>query len=356
MGDTTKRQPGTMALVADLMLQSRLASLRKDDDSAFDAAIAALNESEVVVANLEKPLSRRGSKMLKYSNLRSPPEIIEDVRSMGVDVVSLGNNHMMDYGRDALEDTLAACAQAGILRSGAGMTLEEALAPAQFQVGDKSVAMISISSTLPIGSEANETMAGIAPIRIKFSLEVDTNLINEQPGTMPVVHTWTLAEDQERVCAAISEIASGVDFVVVAIHWGVPTYWLSPYQGLLTPYQQPLGHALLDAGADVLYGHHSHSVHPIEVYNGKPVFYSGGNFLFENARGFMEPESFIVQVDLNGQNPEFRLVPLWIDERGLPIIATGEKATAVLDKLNQLSEPFGTRIDSEGERATLITA
>src|SRR5699024_8134687 len=112
-------------------------------------------------------------------------------------------------------------------------------------------------------------------------------------------------------------------FVIVAIHWGVPTYWLSPYQGLLAEYQQPLGHAMLDAGADVIFGHHSHSVHPIEVYNGKPIFYSSGDFLFENARGFMEPEAFIVLVDLN-QQPVYQLVPLWIDERGLPVLATGD--------------------------------
>lgn len=337
------------------MLESRLATLRKNDDSAYDAAIDALGETEIAIANLEMPLSRRGSRMLKYSNLRSDPEIIEDVRTMGVDVVSLGNNHMMDYGPEALADTLAACDQAGILRSGAGMDLNEALAPAKFTAGSQRVAMISVSSTLPIGSEANDTMPGIAPIRVKFSLEVDTNLINEQPGTMPVVHSWALAEDQERVCAHIADVAAQVDYVIVAIHWGVPSYWLSPYQGLLAGYQQPLGRALIDAGADVVYGHHSHSVHGIEVYNGKPIFYSGGNFLFENARGFMEPESFIAQVDLTN-GPSYQLVPLWIDERGLPTLATKDLATAVLSKLAELSEPFGTKLAVEGDRAGLVIA
>jgi poly-gamma-glutamate capsule biosynthesis protein CapA/YwtB (metallophosphatase superfamily) len=356
MNNPTGNRRSSIGLVGDLMLKSPLASLRKTDDSAFDAAIETLQESDLVIANLEMPLSRRGSKMFKYANLLSDTELIKDVRAMGIHAVSLANNHMMDYGPEALEDTLAACDRAGIARAGAGMHLGDALAPAILETNQKSVALISVSSTLPIGSEAYDTMPGIAPIRVKFSLEVDTNLINEQPGTMPVVHTWSLEADEDRVCQEIAAAAERADYVVVAIHWGVPSYWLSPYQGLLATYQPPLGRKLIDAGADIVFGHHAHALHGIEIHDGKPIFYSAGNFLFEGApaRGFMEPEPLIARVTL-GDQTEIEIVPLWIDERGLPTLATGDQATAVLTKLARLSEPFGTEFAIRDGDATLVT-
>lgn len=352
-------QDGTasIALVGDLMLRDRLSNVRRNDDPGFDAALAALRESDVVVANLEMPLSTRGSQMLKHSTLRSDPAVIDDVAAMGVHAVSLANNHMMDYGSQALLDTLAACDGAGIARCGAGANLTEAMQPAWLESGGLNVALLSVSSTLPLGSEAYDAMPGIAPIRVYFSLEVDTNLINEQPGTMPVVHTWTRAEDQEMVCDTVRDLAGQSDLVIVAIHWGVPSWWLSPYQGLLATYQQPLGHALVDAGAGAVFGHHSHSLHGIEVYRGAPIFYSAANFLFERPRGFMEPESLIAKLELAaGRGLRVEIIPLMVDERGLPELATGATANLVLSKLAALSEPFETRFEIEDGRASLVLA
>lgn len=343
---------GTISLVADLMLESRLAALRRADDELLDAALDALQESDVVVANLEMPLSRRGSRTLKHSTLRSDPSVIEDVRAMGIHAVTLANNHMTDFGPDALADTLAACDGAGVLRCGAGLNLAEALAPAWLDAGGARVALLSVASTLPLGSEATEGTPGIAPIRVGFSLEIDTNLINEQPGTMPVVHSWTRAQDQEAVCALVRDLAGTADAVVVAVHWGVPSWWLSPYQGLLAEYQQPLGHALIDAGATIVYGHHSHSLHGVEIYRGRPIFYSGGNFIFERPRRFMEPESIIVKATV-GARFELEIVPLMVDDRGLPELARGASAERVFARLAELSAPFGTRIDVVGERGRI---
>lgn len=347
----------SIAMVGDLMLRDRLARVRRSDDPGFAAAIAALGASDIVIANLEMPLSTRGSKMLKHSNLRSDPAVIDDVAAMGIDAVSLANNHMMDYGAEALIDTLAACDRAGIARCGAGANLTDAMQPAWLEAGGRRIALLSVASTLPLGSEAYDAMPGIAPLRVQFSLEIDTNLINEQPGTMPTVHSWARPEDQEMVCNAVRDLAREADLVIVAIHWGVPSWWLSPYQGLLATYQQPLGHALIDAGAGVIFGHHSHSLHGIEVYNGAPIFYSAGNFLFERPRGFMEPESLIARIELSASNElRIEIVPLMVDERGLPELATGTTAETVLRKLSALSEPFGTRFETGDDVASLTLA
>lgn len=349
-------QAVSVALVGDVMLQTGLEELLGGRDAGFRATLARLGAADLAIGNLEAPLSQRGSKVLKHSNLRADPERIADVRAMGFDAVSLANNHLMDYGAQALLDTLAACDGAGIGRCGAGATLEEALSPAWLEARGRRLALLSVSCTLPPGCEATETDPGIAPLRVAMSFETDLNLLAEQPGTMPIAHTLARREDQEVVCERVRALAREADAVIVAIHWGVPAYWLSPHQGLLAEYQQPLGRALIDAGATVVLGHHSHSLHGIEVYRGRPICYSVGNFIFERPRAFMEPESVIVHARFEpGGAVRVGLTPLMVDERGLPELATGEAAGRVFALLERVSAPFGTRFAREGGEIVVLT-
>lgn len=335
------------------MLQSRLAELRRPNDAAFDATLVAVAETDIAIANLEAPLSRRGAPILKHSNLRMDPVLIEDVRAMGFQAVSLANNHMLDYGRLALLDTLEACDRAGVLRTGVGANLAEALEPIWFEVGGQRVAFISVSCTLPPGSEATADTAGMVPIRIIVSLEVDVNLFSEQPGTMPTVRSWTRKDDEAVVLDHIRTLRRTADLVIVAVHWGAPAHWLSPFQGRMVEYQQPLGRAFVEAGADVVFGHHSHALNGVEIYQGKPIFYSAGNFIFEQPRIHMEPEALLAQLYL-GDTLEVEIVPLLIDERGLPELATADRAEHVLNLLATFSAPFGTRFERRGDRARLM--
>lgn len=345
----------TLGLVGDVMIQTSFARQQEARHPAFLATIDALAHCVKVVANLEMPLSTRGYRVPKHSNLRSNPEIIHDVRALGIDAVSLANNHLMDYGPPALLDTLAACDRVGIARCGAGADLDEAQRPAWLTHGGFRVALLSVACTLPVESDAGPGKPGVAPLRVGFSFEIDANLLVEQPGTVPVVRSWSVDADRERVCAQIAALKADADAVVVSIHWGVPAHWLSPYQGLLAEYQQPLGRALIDAGADLVCGHHSHSLHPIEIYRDKPILYSLGNLLFETPRPFMEPESIIVQATL-GRQPTIELVPLLLDETGLPHLVTDDQAVRVLTHLARLSQPFGTLVDIDGGRARVVAA
>ena len=333
---------GTLAIVGDVMLATTKAEKFGATSPGFAAAVERLKTNDLIIANLEMPLSERGSKVRKYSNLRSHPSVIGGVTGMGIQAVSLANNHMMDYGAVALADTIETVSTAGLEFAGAGFDLEAALKPVVLHHGDTTVGMISFACTLPMESDAGIGKPGIAPIRVGFSFEVDVNLMAEQPGTVPVVQSWTDPEDRARACDAIASLKEQVDVVVVMIHWGVPNYWLSPSQGYLAAYQQVLGHALVDAGADVICGHHSHSLHPIEIYRNKPIFYSLGNFLFEGARAFMEPESIIVELDL--ATSDYTLVPLMLDADGFPELALNETATQVLEKLRVMSQPFGDTV------------
>lgn len=346
------QQNGAIGLVGDVMIEIPTVRSRRSSVQAFDAALSALVANEIVIANLEMPLSTRGYRVKKHSNLRSAPQVIGDVVAMDVDAVSLANNHMMDYGPDALFDTIAACEGVALPACGAGKDLDAAMAPVVLDSANARVGLISVASTLPVESDAGVDKPGIAPVRVGFSFEIDSNLLVEQPGTMPIVHSWVDVDDQTRLCDAILDLKQQVDFVIVAIHWGVPPYWLSPHQGFLAEYQQPLGHALIDAGADVICGHHSHSLHPIEIYKGRPIFYSLGNFIFQNPRGFMEPESVIASVT-PGDRMKIELTPVWVDDEGFPLLATGERAQAVFLKLENMSAPFGTRFTWSSDRARI---
>lgn len=338
-----------LLLVGDVMIRGRVPEDSWQPSHPFSEVVRYLNERGAVVANLEMPLSTRGVKMPKWSNLRSHPDVVADVRKVGIDAVSLANNHMLDYGPEALFDTLTTCDDAGIPRCGAGEDLDASLEPVVLDIGQKQVAVLGVATTLPVGSEARPDRPGIAPIRVSQSFEVEPNLLAEQPGMAPVIRTQVNAEDQAVVCDRVRALKQDGMLVAVMIHWGVPEYWLSPYTGLLAEYQQPLGRALIDAGAEVVCGHHSHTLHPIELYRGKPIFYSLGNFLFERPRGFMEAASFIVEIDPDGE-PSIELTPVLLDAQGFPYLIGADDARRVIERLDSLSQPLGMSVSFHGGR------
>src|SRR5512140_1986021 len=113
--------PATVSLLADLRPVTRRVEQRlREGDLGFRAMMEELKTSDLVIANLETPLSTRGNPVPKYRNLRSDPAVIQDVKALGIQAVTLANNHMMDYGPEALADTLVTCDAAQIARCGAG--------------------------------------------------------------------------------------------------------------------------------------------------------------------------------------------------------------------------------------------
>jgi poly-gamma-glutamate capsule biosynthesis protein CapA/YwtB (metallophosphatase superfamily) len=336
----------TIALVGDVVISTPGITSRYEADAGFQAVRRELRRSVVTIANLEVPLSSRGCAVPKTFNLRADPAVMPDIQVLGLDAVTLANNHMMDYGPDALADTLAACERAGIASCGAGEHLDAAHAPLWFDVAGDRVALLNVACTVPTGADALPGRPGIAPLRVRFAFDLDMSLLAEQPGTMPNVLSWAIPEDQERVTRLIAACRNqGAAAVIVVIHWGSPAYWLSPYQGVLCAYQRPLAHALVEAGADAVVGHHPHQLHPVEVYRGKPILYSLGNFLFEGALqfSFMEPEAVIARLTF-GESPTCELVPLLLDAQGFPTLCRDEESARVVEKVRDLSREFGTEI------------
>lgn len=245
------------------------------EDESTAAVVRLLRGADVAFANLETPLTTRGVAQEKLSALRADPALADDLVAAGVDIVTLANNHMLDYGPEGLLDTLDALDARGVAHVGAGRSLEHARAPHVLRGPGGSIGFLGFASTLPQTFAAGPARPGVAPIRATTAFVVEGYTLLEQPGTAPPVVTYPLEMDLEATAHAVRTLRGDVDYLVVSGHWGVVG------QDAVMDYQRVVAHALIDAGADLIVGHHPHRLHGVEIYAGKPIFYSIGNFVFE---------------------------------------------------------------------------
>jgi poly-gamma-glutamate synthesis protein (capsule biosynthesis protein) len=232
--------------------------------------------------NLETPLTTRGARAEKAATHRAHPDRVADVLAFGFDVVTLANNHMLDYGPAGLAQTLEVLAAANVDAVGAGRNCSDALRAVVRPTPHGAVAFVGLCAALPPGFAATEDRPGVAGVRVRQSVAIDPALQAEQPGGAPFVHTESYQADVEAACAAIRAVRKDARLVVVALHWGIPHGFAARSYGILAEYQRPLAHALVDAGADLIVGHHPHVVHPIERYRGALIAYSLGNYVFHS--------------------------------------------------------------------------
>lgn len=248
-----------------------------------------MHRAEVVFGNLETPLTTRGARAEKAATHRAHPERVADVKELGFDVVTLANNHMLDFGTDGLADTLAVLSRAGVGAVGAGANRSEALRPLVRPTERGPIAFIGVCAALPPGFAATDERPGVAPLRVQQRIAIDPALQQEQPGAAPFMHTEAYARDVDDACAAVRAVRANARLVVVALHWGIPHGFAARSYGVLAEYQRPVAHALVDAGADVVVGHHPHVVHPLERYGRGLIAYSLGNYVFHSWGHFDRP-------------------------------------------------------------------
>jgi len=343
-----------IAIVGDIFPQSTLPG------SAELAEVRALlRAADIAFGNLETPVSERGTPAEKWINMRMPPELLADVRDLGFDILTLANNHVLDFGEVAFRDTLDHLNAHDLPYVGAGLDLDAAWRAQVVRVGESRIAFLGAASTLSPGSAAAEDKPGVAPIRVSESYQVDPHASLEQPGSAPYVHTRAWREDLERAIAAVEAARCQADFVILAMHWGVPPFWRSRFQDGLADYQIEVGRALIDAGVDVIVGHHPHSLGEVEVYRGAPIFYSLGNFVFHHNRGPVSDtpvsrnapyrvsvkrrnrnwsETVIVLAEIAADGARsYRLQPALLDAVGNPQLLRGDEARALIARLDEMS-------------------
>lgn len=347
--------PFTLAAAGDIIMLSAV--------SGKDAAIyASVAKADLATANLEMVVTDSEAATDKFINLRLPPRYMDDVTSLGFKAMCVANNHSLDYGVGGLYDTLEFTRQAGIIPVGAGKNVAESVRAEVIESNGRKVAMLGASATLPNSSAAGEHSPGIAPIRVINRYRIDTVTIDESPGMSPFVETEAVAPDVERLCAAVRACAGEVDHVVVHLHWGVPLGWVVQTQDEIADYQRPLAHALIDAGANLIIGHHPHYVQGVEFYKDTPILYSLGNFLkhklsvtgdkqhihppykMSSLRGYWNKVGALAQIEWNapGQRPVCKFEILQLDDNGEPHRATRETGQAMLDNMKEQCAGWGT--------------
>jgi poly-gamma-glutamate synthesis protein (capsule biosynthesis protein) len=310
-----------LAIVGDVML-GRLVSreiAHRDPESFWGDVLPVLAGADAVLANLECAISDRGhpwTRTPKVFHFCAAPGAIDVLQAAGVRYVSLANNHVLDYGEDALRDTLDLLDNAGIAHAGAGKTLEQAQRPARFQARELSISAFSLTDNEP-------PFAATA----------------ERPGTCyvnPDIHPepWPSAAEID------AERAAGADLIVVSAHLG-PNMVARPSASLRVFKQ-----ALLQAGTDIVHGHSAHIFQGVEPEGRKIILHDTGDFLDDYAvdQLMRNDWSFIFLLDVDSQGVR-RLVlrPVVLDFAEVNL-ARGEAFDAICARMLEESKLFGAEL------------
>jgi len=212
----------------------------------FSEIASYLQKGDILFGNLESVISDKGENVGGPYPFRAEPAAIRGLTSAGFDVLSVANNHLFDYGRKAMEDSLKRLKEAGIDYVGAGFSLNEARGPVIKKVGQTKIAFFAYTNLGPKSWQAEEKKSGI--VWLDESFEED---IRRAKGTN--------------------------DLVIVSFHFG------DEYQAKPNASQELWARKAIDAGADLVVGHHPHVVQPLEKYKEGYIAYSLGNFVFDQS-------------------------------------------------------------------------
>jgi poly-gamma-glutamate synthesis protein (capsule biosynthesis protein) len=332
-----------MVLGGDLHVQ------RPEPESIFASIGSFLQGADILFGNLEMPPTTVEPSLVEQGLVtpsHSEDRMMAAYSYAGFDAVALANNHAMDHGPAAFVHCLDLLEQAGIQYSGGGRNREEAHRPAIVDKRGTRVAFLSYTSIFSPSSAATERRPGMATVRVETFFRPHP-LHDEAPGLPPTVLTRPDADDLAAVQDAIRDAKRNADVLVVSWHWGQ-----SPRaggQGQPLGYEPNLAHAAIDAGADLVLGHHPHMLEAVEVYRGKPVFYSVGNFAFDFTAdkyfSVMRNSFILVRCLLRNRNiAEVSCVPLKnSEETYTPILRTPSEAPEIVERLLEFSKPWGTR-------------
>jgi len=249
----------SILLAGDLVLDVQ------DPDHWLSGIAPALQAADITIGHLEVPHTLRGSELA--GDVPAPgadPAHLDALARAGFDAVSLAGNHIADCGPEGIEDTITRLDALGIVHAGAGATLDAARRPALLTVRGRTVALLSYNCVGPEAAWATSDRAGCAYLRLVTG---DGSPVSP---TAPLLAPHPEALEILKVDVAAARALA--DLVIVALHKGIVH---TPAR--LAGYERPLAQAAIDAGADIVAGHHAHIVRGIEMVRGKPVFHGLGN-------------------------------------------------------------------------------
>lgn len=237
-----------------------------------ELARPTLEAADIRFGQCERVYSDRGALQLHSGGAHSrlKPEMAAVFKDCMMNVVSLAGNHAMDWGWEALSDTIELLNQLGIQTIGAGANLREARRPAIVETKGIKVAFLAYCSILHEGFAATADKPGVAPLRVRTHYEPT----DYQAGVPPQVLTSAWPDDMAAIIHDIADAKRRADVVVVSLHWGVHFV-----PKIIAGYQPVVAQAVFAAGADLILGHHAHVPKAIAVHDGKVCFHSLSNFI-----------------------------------------------------------------------------
>ncbi|UYQ72069.1 CapA family protein [Pelagibacterium flavum] len=262
---------------------------RDDPETIFDAVRDRIRAADLGFCQLEVNLTKRGARLPQARHtIRGKPEIGAALVQAGFEIISFAGNHCLDWGEEGLLDTIATLESAGAVQVGTGPTLDAARRPAIIERGGISVGVLAVNSILPMNYWADERRAGCAPLRAHTVYE---QIEHDQPGTPARIVTYAQRGDLAALVEGVKSLRRQVDVVIVSHHAGIHFV-----PAVIPDYQREVAHAVIDAGADLVLGHHAHILKGIEIYKGKTIAYSLANFAIDllmdeahaKSRGFKE--------------------------------------------------------------------
>ena len=244
---------------------------RPDPGECFALSADTLRKADLAFCQLECNLTERGDRLPQARHThRSTAAAATAMRAAGLSIVSFAGNHCMDWGREGFNDTIANLRAADLSVVGVGANIAEARAPIVREAKGVHAAFLAYSSILPMSYWAEETRPGCAPMR---AFTIYEQIEHDQPGTPARVHTYAHRGDLDALKDDIARAKAMADIVIVSFHWGIHFV-----PAVLAEYQREVAHAAIDAGADLILGHHAHILKGVEMYRGRAIFYSLGNF------------------------------------------------------------------------------
>lgn len=277
-----------------------------------------LSTGDLVIANLEAPFCEKGEPYPKNFVFKVPARHADVLKDGNINLVSLANNHILDYGIPGLVTTIETLKKASIFFAGAGENINDAYKPAFFRLKNMDIAFFSFSMTFPKSFWATDSTGGTAyPY---FSIIKDS----------------------------ISAYRSRADFIIASFHWG------KELTSIPKDYQRRMAHFVINSGADLIIGHHPHVLQGIEIYKEKYIFYSLGNFVFASYSN-KAIDSMILEADLTKAGiKNIRIIPINVNNYEVhfrPIEMNGKNRARVINHLNETSLGLNnqrTILNSEG--------
>lgn len=316
-----------LVCLGDVMLARGVSEVlaRSEPSELWGDTLPLIHRADIRLANLECCVSDRGEEFQppRVFPFRAIPKAIDVLTAARVDVVTLANNHSLDYREEALLDTIDRLDAAGIAHVGAGPNLDEARRPAVLETKGKRLAFIGITDNYP-EYEAGKDRAGT------FHVDIE-------PDNVGMV--------ADAVAAARGD---GADLVVVTAHWG-PNMRRHPPDRF-----QDFARAVVDAGADLWFGHSAHLFQGVELLDGKPILYDGGDFLDDYAVDPVErnDRSLLWEVTLDDGERGVAVYPVQLSFARTDL-ARGEAFDWISGRLTDLCEEMGTPVRAEDGRLVL---